>query len=119
MKIKPSARSSVLIGLDRFSPLALVVAIFLPARSISRNCGMLNADGLSTTQSPPSVQTIACTAVQRIALAPFRSSADTAADIEANRRTGKTIARHFRIAPSSRSRAPMLYPGNEDGHAAR
>src|SRR5262245_36800528 len=67
---------------------------------------MLKAHGLSTTQSPSSVQTIAWTAVHRIASAPFKSSAAAAADSDAASRTSGPIATRFRIPTSSEWSSP-------------
>src|SRR5262245_57943195 len=78
---------------------------------------MLNAHGLSTTQSPSWEQTIACTAVQRTWLEPLRSSAATATDRDAEMRTKSPITTRFRIphlllrsSPAAAASAPEAAP---------
>src|SRR5262249_33861054 len=101
MTIRPSARLTVERGEDRFSPLALVVDAVLSLRLISMNCGMFRFHGASIVQSPSVVQTVACTAVQRILSCPFRSSPLTAAASAMAAPAATRIPNRFFIVPSS------------------
>src|SRR5262245_34479912 len=71
----PLALSIVLMGVERFSPLACVVLMILPLRSISTKPGMFQFHGAAVRQSPSGVHTLAVAAAQRIESDPFRLSA--------------------------------------------
>src|SRR5262249_42648412 len=74
-KISPPSRTTLRIGVERFSPLAFVVERTLSARFTSTNRGMFRTQGGSSSQSPSDVQIVAWTDAQRRRCAPVRSSA--------------------------------------------